>query len=103
MIDAEEEQFYQQWAKDRLLPHFKRKPFLKGLSISLLFGMLILIIAELGWYERANMIANMSGNGIWMVIAILIISFGFAWIYQQFTFEMNEQRFNEIKHLKNKK
>ena len=103
MTDAEEEQFYQQWAKDRLLPHFKRKPFLKGLSISLLFGMLILIIAELGWYERANMIANMSGNGIWMVIAILIISFGFAWIYQQFTFEMNEQRFNEIKHLKNKK
>jgi hypothetical protein len=28
---------------------------------------------------------------------------GFGWIYQQFTWEMNEQRFNEIKHLKNKK
>ncbi len=103
MIAAEEEKFYQQWAKDRLVPHYKRKPFLKGLSISLLFGMLILVISELGWYERANMIANMSGNGIWMVIALVIISLGFAWIYQQFTFEMNEQRFNEIKHLKNKK
>ena len=103
MIDAEEEKFYQQWAKDRLVPHFKRKPFLKGLSISLLFGMLILVISELGWYERANMIANMSGNGIWMVIALVIISLGFAWIYQQFTFEMNEQRFHEIKNLKNRK
>ena len=103
MIDAEEEKFYQQWEKDRLLPHFKRKPFLKGLSISLLFGILILGISELGWYERANMIANRSGNGIWMIIAIVIISFGFGWIYQQFTFEMNEQRFHEIKHLKNKK
>ena len=103
MIAAEEEKFYQQWAKDRLVPHYKRKPFLKGLSFSLLFGMLILVISELGWYERANMIANMSGNGIWMVIALVIISLGFAWIYQQFTFEMNEQRFNEIKHLKNKK
>jgi hypothetical protein len=60
-------------------------------------------ISELGWYERANMIANRSGNGIWMIIAIVIISFGFGWIYQQFTFEMNEQRFHEIKHLKNKK
>ena len=103
MIDAEEEKFYQQWAKDRLLPHFKRKPFFKGLSMSLLFGILILGISELGWYERANMIANRSGNGIWMIIAIVIISFGFGWIYQQFTFEMNEQRFHEIKHLKNKK
>ena len=103
MIDAAEEKFYEQWAVDRLRPHYKRKPFLKGLSISLIFVTLILAISEIGWYERANMIANMSGNGIWMVVAILIISFGFAWIYQQFTFEMNEQRFQEIKYLKNKK
>ncbi|MEI7588895.1 MAG: hypothetical protein WCJ68_05320 [Chitinophagia bacterium] len=103
MISPEEEKFYLQWEKDRVLPHFKRKPFLKGLSLSLLFGILILILTELGWYERANMIANRSGNGIWMLIAIVIFSFGFAWIYQQFTFEMNEQRFHEIKNLKNKK
>jgi hypothetical protein len=103
MISPEEEKFYLQWEKDRVLPHFKHKPFLKGLSLSLLFGILILILTELGWYERANMIANRSGNGIWMLIAIVIFSFGFAWIYQQFTFEMNEQRFHEIKNLKNKK
>lgn len=103
MIDAEEEQFYQQWEKDRLLPNYRRKPFLRGLSLSLIFGMMILAITELGWYERANMVANSGGNGLWMVIAILVISFGFAWIYQQFTFEMNEQRFHEIKKLKNKK
>ena len=34
MISPEEEIFYLQWEKDRVLPHFKRKPFLKGLSIS---------------------------------------------------------------------
>ena len=64
MIDAEEEKFYQQWEKDRLLPNYRRKPFLRGLSMSLLFGIMILAITEIGWYERANMVANSSGNGL---------------------------------------
>lgn len=102
-MTSEEEKFYLQWEKDRVLPHFKRKPFLRGLSISLSLGVLILIISETGWYERANMVGNMHGNEIWIVIAILIFSIAFAWIYQQFTFEMNEQRFKELKFLKNKK
>ena len=103
MITPAEEKFYQQWEKDRLLPHYKRKPFLRGLSIGLSLGVLVLMITEVGWYERANMIANIRGNEIWVMFAILIISVGFAWIYQQFTFEMNEQRFKELKHIKNKK
>lgn len=102
-MTEEEEKFYQQWEKDRALPHFKRKPFLRGLSISLSFGVLILIFSETGWYERANMVGNMQGNEFWIVIAILLFSFGIAWIYQQFTFEMNEQRYKELKFLKNKK
>jgi hypothetical protein len=63
MIHPDEAAFYAYWEKERALPHYKRKPFLRGFRISLLMG----------------------------------------WIYQQFTWEMNEQRFNEIKHLKNKK
>lgn len=63
-------------------------------------GIVVLLIAEMGWYERANMVANSRGNIIWILIAIVLISLGFGWIYQQFTWEMNEQRFNEIKHLK---
>lgn len=102
-MTPEEEKFYQQWEKDRDLPQFKRKPFLRGLSVSLSLGVLILIISETGWYERANMVGNMQGNEIWIVIAILIFSIGFAWIYQKFTFEMNEQRYKELKFLKNKK
>ena len=47
--------------------------------------------------------ANSWGNEIWILIAIIVISVGFAWIYQQFTAEMNEQRFQELKHIKNKK
>jgi hypothetical protein len=49
------------------------------------------------------MVGNMQGNEIWIVIAIIAFSLGFAWIYQQFTFEMNEQRYKELKYLKNKK
>ena len=97
-MSPEEEQFYLQWEKDRIVPHFKRKPFLRGLSISLSLGLLILIM-----YERATMVGNMQGNEIWIVIAIIAFSLGFAWIYQQFTFEMNEQRYKELKYLKNKK
>ncbi len=103
MLSPEEEQFYVQWAQERQLPHYKRKPFLRGTSISLLLGLVVLVVAEMGWYERANMVANSRGNILWILIAIILISLGFGWIYQQFTWEMNEQRFNEIKHIKNKK
>lgn len=103
MITEEEEKFYLQWANDRLMPQYKRKPFLRGLSIGLSFGILILIITESGWYERANMVANVRGNTLWIILAIIIISTGIAFLYQQFTFEMNEQRFKELKHIKNKK
>jgi hypothetical protein len=49
------------------------------------------------------MVANRRGNELWILIAILIISIGFGWFYQQFTSEMNEQRYQELKHIKNKK
>jgi len=103
MIHPDESAFYDYWEKERALPHYKRKPFLRGFSISLLLGIVVLIVAEIGWYERANMVANSRGNIIWILIAIILISVGFGWVYQQFTWEMNEQRFNEIKHIKNKK
>ena len=93
MLSNEEEVFYQQWEKERTLPQYKRKPFLRGFSIGLSLGVLVVIISELGWYERANMIANSRSNNVWIVLAILIISIGFAWLYQQFSAEMNEQRY----------
>jgi putative Mn2+ efflux pump MntP len=97
MLSNEEEVFYQQWEKERTLPQYKRKPFLRGLSIGLSLGVLVVIISELGWYERANMIANSRSNNVWIVLI------GFAWLYQQFSAEMNEQRYQELKHIKNKK
>lgn len=103
MLSAEEEKFYLDWEKNREIPQYKRKPFLIGLSLGLLSGLLILIISELGWYERANMVANSRGNLLWIIIAILIISIGIGWFYQQFTWEMNEQRYQEIKYIKSKK
>ena len=65
--------------------------------------MLVLLISEMNWYERAGMVANMRGNEIWIVISIIIISVGFGWMYQQFSWEMNEQRFKELTYIKNKK
>lgn len=103
MLSKEEEVFYQQWEIERTLPHYKRKPFLRGLSVGLSLGVLILIISELGWYERANMVANSRGNNLLIVLSIFFISIGFAWLYQQFSAEMNEQRYQELKHIKNKK
>ena len=103
MISPEEEIFYQQWEKERLQPHYKRRPFLRGLSFGLIIGLFVLIISELGWYERANMQANSRGNEIWIIIAVITISVGLGWLYQQFSSEMNEQRFQELKNIKNKK
>ena len=103
MLNKEEEAFYLDWEVQRTKPQYKRKPFLRGVSVGLSLGVLVIIISELGWYERANMIANSRSNNLWIILAILIISVGFAWLYQQFTAEMNEQRYQELKHLKNKK
>lgn len=103
MLNKEEEAFYLDWETQRTKPQYKRKPFLRGLSVGLSLGVLVIIISELGWYERANMIANSRSNNLWIILAIIIISVGFAWLYQQFTAEMNEQRYQELKHLKNKK
>lgn len=103
MLNKEEEAFYLDWEKQRNIPQYKRRPFLRGLSVGLSLGVLVVIISELGWYERANMIANSRSNNLWIILAILTISVGFAWLYQQFTTEMNEQRYQELKHLKNKK
>ena len=103
MISLEEEKFYAQWEKERIQPNYKRRSFLRGLSFSLSLGILVMVLSTVGWYERANMVANSRGNEIWIIIAIIIISLGFAWLYQQFTSEMNEQRFQELKNIKNKK
>jgi uncharacterized BrkB/YihY/UPF0761 family membrane protein len=103
MISQEEEKFYLQWEKERLQPNYKRRAFLRGLSVGLSLGILVMLISAMGWYERANMVSNSWGNEIWVIIAIIIISIGFAWLYQQFTAEMNEQRFQELKNIKNKK
>ena len=103
MLSPEEDKFYAQWEKERLQPQYKRRPFLRGLSVGLSLGVLVLVIAEFDWYERANMQVNSWGNEIWIIIAILVISVGFGWLYQQFTSEMNEQRYQELKHIKSKK
>jgi hypothetical protein len=103
MISPEEEKFYAQWEKERLQPQYKRRPFLRGLSIGLSLGVLVLVITEFDWYERANMQVNSRGNEIWIIISIIVISIGFGWFYQQFTSEMNEQRYQELKHIKSKK
>jgi hypothetical protein len=103
MISPEEEKFYAQWEKERLQPHYKRRPFLRGLSVGLSLGVLILVITEFDWYERANMQVNSRGNENLINIAILIITLGIGWFYQQFTSEMNEQRYQELKHIKSKK
>jgi hypothetical protein len=103
MISPEEEQFYQSWENERVKPNYKKRSFLRGLSVGLCLGILVLLIIEMGWYERANMVANSRGNEIWIIIAIITISIGFGWLYQQFTTEMNEQRFQELTKIKNKK
>jgi hypothetical protein len=103
MITAEEEKFIANWEKERLQPNYRRRTFLRGLSVGLSLGILVLVFSELNWYERANMQYNSWGNEIWIIIAILVISVGIAWFYQQFTSEINEQRFQELKHIKNKK
>lgn len=67
-----------------------------GLPIGLLISAGIIFSLDLGWYERANMVANSQMNPFILLIAIIGIAVFTAIFYKKFKWDQNEQQYLEL-------
>lgn len=96
MLSAEEMDFVNWWEANRL----KEKRVLKQLSIGLPLGLafgfpILLSVMFRGWYKRMPYI---SGTQLTIIlIAVLLIVVFYAIFRMRFKWEINEQRYRELK------
>lgn len=96
MLKKEEDEFFERWTTQRLVYKNAARPFFIGLSAGISIGIAILLSIYLGWYQRANMELNSNMNPFVFLIAIIAISIFMAYIYRNYQWEKNEQRYLSI-------
>jgi hypothetical protein len=98
MLTEEESQFIVYWEKNRIRQKKITRQFLLGMPLGLLFILPILINFGSGWYKRAQMVANSSDFSPGTLMIALLLIFGFIAIFsRKHRWEMNEQRYLELK------
>jgi membrane protein YdbS with pleckstrin-like domain len=101
MLTTDEERFVDYWKKNREQEKRTFRQLVIGLPIGLTFAIAILAIFSSGWYERANMVAYSSSSPFIFVFAIVVI-IGFVAIFsKKHRWDMNEQRYLELRHKQN--
>jgi hypothetical protein len=101
-MSPENEQFLTWWEKNREKERTSIRPFMIGLSSGFAIGAGVILSLEFGWFTRANMVANTMMSYLVLLLAILLISFFMAFFYRKFKWEMQEQRYLELRAAKNK-
>lgn len=97
MITEQEEKFLVYWEKNKDKERSFFKQISLGLPIGLLIGIGILLNFMSGWYTRATMVANSQSTPIVLIFAIVIISFFSSIFYTRHRWEMNDQKYQELK------
>ena len=97
MLTEQEEKFLVYWEnnKEKERSFFKQISF--GLPLGLLIGLGILLNFMSGWYTRATMVANSQSTPLVLIIAIIIIAFFCSIFYTRHRWEMNDQKYQELK------
>jgi fatty acid desaturase len=96
MLSNDENKFVSFWEENRLHQKKSFLQFLKGLSLGLIVGFAIIITIISGWYIRANMQVNSKLSTCVLVIALLFIAIFMAWLFQNYQWEANEQKYLEL-------
>ena len=96
MLSEKEEQFITYWEKAREHDKKSLMQFIKGLSRGLLIGIGIVLLLAIGWYQRANMVANTQLNPFLFLFTIIIIAVFIAYFYRQYRWEQYEQQYLEL-------
>jgi hypothetical protein len=97
MLAPNEKKFIEYWAANREKQKSLIRQVFFGLPFGLLLGIGILVVLECGWYQRANMVAYTQSNPFILLAAIMAIAVFTGLFYKRYKWDMNEQRFKELK------
>lgn len=97
MLSEQEEKFLIYWEKNKEREKSFFRQISLGLPIGLVIGIGILLNFMSGWYTRATMVANAQSTPLVLVVAIIIIAFFCSIFYKRHQWEMNDQKFQELK------
>ncbi len=97
MLTNDEKRFLEYWQHHRAKEKRTFRQLLVGLPAGLLFAVAILAIFSTGWYERAHMAAYASSSPFVFLIAIFAIAAFIAIFTKKHKWDMNEQRYTELR------
>lgn len=90
------------WEANREKEKKTWRQLLIGLPLGMIFTLPILLNLFSGWDKRAAMVANTQLNPVVLIIAVLLIASFFAVFSKKHRWDMNEQRYKELKSKKEK-
>ncbi|MEP6845342.1 MAG: hypothetical protein ABI861_05040 [Panacibacter sp.] len=96
MLSTHDEAFIQYWEKNRNRDKKLLRQLFIGLPLGLLISGGILFSLDLGWYSRANMVANSQMNPYVLLTGILAITIFTTIFYKKFKWDQNEQHYQEL-------
>lgn len=91
-----DEDFVVYWQKNSQKEKKSTKSFMLGLSSGIAIGVCVILTIYSGWYQRATMVAYSKMSGLILFLAIILIAVFIAFVYRQFKWETQEQRYLEI-------
>ena len=97
MLSEEEKLFLAYWEQNRARQKKIFYQLLVGLPLGLLIALPILLNYMLGWNKRATMVGNAQFNPLVLIVAVLAIAVFFSIFNRRHKWEMNEQRYLELK------
>jgi membrane protein YdbS with pleckstrin-like domain len=95
MLSKKEEDFVIFWEANREQQKKNPRYFIIGLCVGLAIGVGIVLLIYMGWYERANMVANAKMSPTLLVFIVTLLSVFIAYLYQRFQWDMREQQYLE--------
>src|SRR5215467_13028925 len=98
MISPEERKFMEYWEANREKEKKTLRQFLLGIPAGLLLAIPIVINLFSGWYKRAGMMMNAGEINPGVILIALLIIVGFVAIFsRRHRWDINEQRYQELK------
>lgn len=102
MLSEEEKAFIVFWEQNRVRQKKTFYQLLIGLPLGLLLALPIILNYLSGWHKRAVMVGNAQSSPWVLIIAVLSIAVFFSIFHKRHRWEMNEQRYLELKQAEDK-
>jgi len=97
MLTNQEEKFLEYWEKHKDEERGFLKQVSHGLPLGLFIGVGIILNYISGWYTRATMVANGQSTPLVLVCGVIIIIIFCSVFYNRHQWEMNDQKYQELK------